>query len=165
MKKLIFIFAIALTLLCNTSVKSQIGDVEEWTQKKMVNTVDWLYDHIVDFDRECFLIGTLDDNNGHYQTFTANKSIDDINDKVKWIFRKDLKFIPDTMRCQRITTYESRNDALALFVTTLFKNDYADLRALRVCSLYPLVRHYGSEVKSTTDPIDPVCNSRMDYDI
>jgi hypothetical protein len=75
MKKLIFIFAIALTLLCNTSVKSQIGDVNEWTQKKMVNTVDWLYDRFVDFDRECFLIGTLDDNNGHYQTFTANKKI------------------------------------------------------------------------------------------
>jgi hypothetical protein len=169
MKKFIFIFAIPLTLLCNTGVKSQIQDVEERTQKEMVNTADWFYDRFKDFggdfDRECFLIGTLDDNNGHYQTFTANKSVDDINDKVRWVFRKDLKFMPDTMRCQRITAYKSNDIILALFVTTLFKNDYPDFRALRVCSLYPLVRHYGSEVKSTADRGDPVCNSLMDIDI
>jgi hypothetical protein len=165
MKKLIFIFAIALTLLCNISVKSQSEELLERTQKEMSKTVDWLYDSFKDFDRECFLTGTLDDSDGHYQTFTANKSRDDINDKVKWLFRKDLKFVPDTMRCQRITAYTWRDDMLALFVTALFKNDYPDLRALRVCSISPFMRHYGSEIKTVDGNRDPVCSNATDFDI
>jgi hypothetical protein len=175
MKKFIFIFVMTSTLLCNTGVKSQIRDLDEWTQKKMVKTADWLYDRFRDFgdfDRECFLIGTLDDKYGHYQTFTANKSIKDINDKVKWLFGKDLKFLPDTMRRQRITAYGNdgrtygNDDILVLFVTTLFKTDYADLRALRVCAICPFVRHYGSEIKNTVDPDrDRVCNSSTGFDI
>jgi hypothetical protein len=167
MKKLIFIFATALTLLlCNSGVKSQTQDLEERTRKKMLETADWFYDCFEDFDRECFLTGTLDDCNGHYQTFTANKSIDDMDGKVKWLFRKDLKFVPDTVRCQRITAYgQWQGDILALFVTALFKNDYPDLRALRVCSIYPFVRHYGSEVKTADGNRDPVCNNTTDFDI
>jgi hypothetical protein len=148
-------------MLCNTGVKSQISDLEERTQKEMTNTVNWLYDNFENFDRECFLTGTF---GMHYQTFTANKSIDDIDHKVKWLFEKDLPFIPDTMRCRRITTYED-NDILALFITTLFKNDYPELQALRVCSLYPLIRHYGSEVKTTADPKDPFCNLTKGFEI
>ncbi|MDR1340739.1 MAG: hypothetical protein LBK58_11905 [Prevotellaceae bacterium] len=170
MKKLIFVTA--LILLCNTGVKSQqipqqlwdSEDLEKWTRKEMANTVDWLYDNFKDFDRECFLTGTLDDSYGHYQTFTANKSGDDINDKVKWLFRKDLKFVPDTVRRQRITTYGRRSD-LVLFVTALFKNDYPDLRALRVCPVSPLVRYYGSEVKTALDPKDPVFNYTTGFEI
>jgi hypothetical protein len=165
MNRFIFILTITLLLLCNTSVKAQSEHLVEWTQKEMVNAVDWLYDNFEDFDRECFLIGTLDDNNGHYQTFTANKSADDIDYKVKWLFEKDLKFIPDTMRRQRIITYGDKDIPLALFVTTLFNNDYSDLRALRVCALYPFIRHYGSEVKTTADHEDPVCNHTTNYDI
>jgi hypothetical protein len=166
-KKLIFIFAIALMLLCNTSVKSQIQNLEEWTQKEMVKTAEWFCDRFKDFgdfDRECFLTGTLDDNNGHYQTFTANKSVDDIDDKVKWLFRQDLKFVPDTMRRHRITTY-GHNDLLALFVTTLYKKDYPDLQVRRVCSIYPFMRHYGDEIKTTDGNRDPVCNYATDYNV
>jgi hypothetical protein len=133
----------------------------------MVKTAKWFCDRFEDFggfDRECFLTGTLDDSNGHYQTFTANKSIDDIDDKVKWLFRKDLKFVPDTMRRQRITTYGSY-DLLALFVIALYKNDYPDLRALRVCSIYPFIRHYGDEVKTTDGNRDPVCSYTTNFDI
>jgi hypothetical protein len=130
----------------------------------MVNAVNWLYDNFEEFDRECFLIGTLDDSMGHYQTFTANKSIDEVTDKVKWLFGKDLTFVPDTMRRQRITTY-GNNGILALFVTALFKNDYSDLRALRVCAVSPFVRYYGSEVKTAADPKDPVCNSTTNFEI
>jgi hypothetical protein len=134
----------------------------------MIKTADWFYDRFGDFgdfDKECFLTGTLDDNNGHYQTFTANKSSDEINDKVKWLFRKDLKFIPDTMRRHRITAYGQHDDLLALFITALFKNDYPDLRALRVCSVCPFVRHYGNEIKTADGNKDPVCNSTTDFDI
>jgi hypothetical protein len=68
------------------------------------------------------------------------------------------------MRCQRITTY-GNNGILALFVTALFKNGYSDLRTLRVCSVRPFLRYYGSEVKTTADPKDPVCNSTTDFEI
>ncbi|MDR1583280.1 MAG: hypothetical protein LBS55_08500 [Prevotellaceae bacterium] len=151
MKKFVFIFAVALTLLCNISVKSQSEDLVKRTQEEMVKTVDWFYEHFKDFDRECFLAGTLADKNGYYQTLTANKSSDEINDKVKWLFEKDLKFIPDTMRRLRITTYEWQHDILALFVIALFKNDYPDLQALRVYSVYPFIRHYRNEIKTADD--------------
>ena len=151
-------------LLCNINVLSQSQKLIEISQKSMADAEDWLYDSFEDFDRECFLIGTLDDNMGHYQTFTANKSMDEVNDKVKWMFEKDYKFTPDTMICQRITAY--RDDTgmvpLALFVLTLFKNDYPDLRVFRVCSPCPPIRHYGSEIKSVSIiPKDSVC--REDY--
>jgi hypothetical protein len=84
------ILTVALVLLCSINVKSQSENLIERTQKEMVKTVDWFYDRFKDFDRECFLTGTLD---GHYQTFTANKSGDEIDDKVKWLFRKDVKFL------------------------------------------------------------------------
>jgi hypothetical protein len=167
MKKIIFISATALMLLCNIGVKSQeiIYDMEEWTQKRISEAVDWVYDNFKDFDRECFLIGALDDINGHYQTFTTNKSSDEIDDKVKWLFRKDLKFIPDTMSIQRVATVgDWRDEELALLFTALFKKDYPDLRALRVCSIYPFVRYYSGEMK-TTENTDPVCNYTTDYDV
>ncbi|MDR1120463.1 MAG: hypothetical protein LBM08_06055 [Dysgonamonadaceae bacterium] len=165
MKKFIFILTILLMLLCSTGITAQIQDVEEWTRKELVKIVNWLYDNFEDFDRECFLTGTLDDSNGgHYQIFTANRSMDEIDSKVKWLFGKDLKFVPDTMRRQRITAY-GNSDILTLFVITLFKNDCPDLRALRVCSVRPFVRYYGSEVKTADGNRDPVCNSTTDFDI
>ncbi|MDR1583279.1 MAG: hypothetical protein LBS55_08495 [Prevotellaceae bacterium] len=170
MEKHIFIFAIAFMLLCNTGVKSQICradtiyDMEEWTQKQISEAVDWVYDNFKDFDRECFLIGASGDSNGHYQTFTSNKSSDEVNDKVKWLFRKDLKFIPDTMSIQRVATLGNwRDENLALFMTALFKNDYPDLRLFRVCSIYPFTRYYGGEMK-TTENKEPVCNYET-YDV
>lgn len=168
MKRRIFILTVALTLSCNIGVKAQIQDLEKWTQEKMSQTVDWFYSRFKDFgdfDRECFLAGTLGGHYGHYQTFTANKSIDEVNSKIKWMFEKDLKFATDTMRCQRITAYDWRKDLLAMFVTALFKNGYPDLRALRVCPVSPFVRHYGSEVKTADGNRDTVCNSETDYDI
>jgi hypothetical protein len=170
MKKYIFVLTL-LMLLYNTGVKSQICrantiyDIEEWTQKQTSEAVVWLYDNFKDFDRECFLIGASGDGNGHYQTFTANKSSDEINGKVKWLFRKDLKFIPDTMSIQRVATVGGVSDGdLALFVIALFKNDYPDLRAFRVLSIYPFVRYYGGEMKTTVNA-DPVYNNTTDYDI
>ncbi|MDR2027556.1 MAG: hypothetical protein LBQ01_08370 [Prevotellaceae bacterium] len=167
----LFVAVLAFMLLCNIEVKSQtcqvevIYDMEEWTQKNLCKAVDWLYENFRDFDRECFLIGALGDGNGHYQTFTANKSSDEINGKVKWLFRKDLKFIPDTMSIQRVATVGDRRDEdLALFITALFKSDYPDLRALRVCSVYPFVRYYGGEMK-TTGNRDPVCGHTTNYDV
>ncbi|MDR2027860.1 MAG: hypothetical protein LBQ01_09970, partial [Prevotellaceae bacterium] len=115
-----------------------------------------------DFDRECFLAGTLDDSYGHYQTFTANKSKEEIDGKVKWLFEKD--FIPDIMRRQRITAYEWHDDILVIFITALFKNDYPDLRALRVFSVSPFVRYYGSEIKTVDRTGDPL-NKTTTYDI
>ncbi|MDR2027555.1 MAG: hypothetical protein LBQ01_08365 [Prevotellaceae bacterium] len=165
MKKLVFIFAVALTLLCNNSVKSQSEDLVKRTQDEMVKTVDWLYDRFGDFDRECFLTGTLDDSHGHYQTFTANKSRDEIDGKVKWLFGEDSMFIPDTVRRQRITAYMWYDDVLAIFVAALFKNDYPDVRAFRVCSVRPFVRYYCSEVKTADRTGDPVCNKTTNYEI
>jgi hypothetical protein len=168
MKRLIFIFAIAFMLICNTNIKSQTQDLAEQTQKKMLETAEWFCDRFGDlgnFDKECFLIGTLlDDNNGHYQTFTANKSIDEIDNKVKWLFRKDFKFVPDTMRRHRITTYGD-DELRALFITTLYKNDYPDLRARKVCSTYPFMRHYGNEIKTPDGSRDSVCNNPKNYDV
>jgi hypothetical protein len=115
----------------------------------MAEAVDCCYDNFKDFDRECFLIGALDDNNGHYQTFTANKSKEEIDGKVKWLFRKSLKFMMDTVRCQRITTF-GHNCELTLFITAMFKDDYPDLRALYVCFVYPFMRYYGNEIKVAT---------------
>jgi hypothetical protein len=164
MNKFMFFLTVALLMFCSTSVKSQPEDnVEERTQQILVEAVDWLYDRFEGFDRECFLIGTFTEE--HYQTFTANKSDAEINDRVKWLFEKDLKFVPDTMRCRRITAYGCNDAGPALFVTTLFKNDYPDVRALRVCSDCPFVRHYGDEIKTDDGNRDPVCTNKTDYDI
>jgi hypothetical protein len=164
MTKFIFILAAVLMLLCNINVQSQSDGLIELSQKAMADAADWLYDNFEDFDRECFLTGTMDDDMGHYQTFTANQSIDEVSDKVKGMFEKDYKFIPDTMICRRITAYRdgAYNIFLALFVATLFNNDYPDLRVLRVCSPCPPMRHYGSEIRSASIiPRDSVC--REDY--
>jgi hypothetical protein len=159
MKK-IFYLTVALLMLCTVSVKSQQEDPAERIQKKMAGIAERLYNRFEGFDRECFLAGTFDDR--HYQTFTANKSGAEINDRVRWLFEKDLKFVPDTMRRLRITAYDWYYEAHTQFIIALFKNDYPDLRALRVCSVGPFVRHYGSEVK-TAGYKDPVCNSATDY--
>jgi hypothetical protein len=144
-------------------VQSQSDRLIELSQKARADAEAWLYDNFEDFDRECFLIGTLDDDMGHYRTFTANKSMGEVNDEVKRMFEKDYKFTPDTLICQRITAYRDAQDIfLALFITTLFKNDYPDLRMLRVCSPCPPIRHYGSEISNTSIiPKDSVC--REDY--
>ncbi|WP_158648274.1 hypothetical protein [Candidatus Symbiothrix dinenymphae] len=124
--------------------------------------VDLLYKELNDFDRECFLIGTLDDDMGHYQTFTSNKSIGDIDDDVKWMFEKDAKFMADTMARQRITSYSDEwgKEGTVLLVVALFKNDYPDLRAVRICSqCCPLRKLYGSEIVSYSNP-DSICNGK-----
>jgi DNA-binding transcriptional regulator WhiA len=53
----------------------------------------------------------------------------------------------------------------AIFVTALFKDDYPDLRALPVCSFYPFLRYYGSELKTADGNRDAVCNHTTNYDI
>jgi hypothetical protein len=174
MNKPIFVFITAL--LCTISVKSQVelssNPLVAIKQKAIADAVYWIYEKFPDFDRECFLIGTLDDEMGHYQTFTANKSIQDINDDVEWMFEKDAKFMPDTMACQRITTYKDASsivgrEDLAMFIVLLFKKDYPDLRALRVCSPDPFRRHYGSEMKSSSgyDLEDTVCRKHFEVEL
>jgi hypothetical protein len=137
-----------------------LNDLTVLSQKSVADAKDALYENVKGFDRECFLIGTFDDNMGHYQTFTANKSIDDVNDSIKWMFGNCLEFIPDTMAYQRITTFsrDMSNQNLALLVVALFKDDYPDMRALRVCDICCQGRkHYGSEIKSFYDSEDSVC--------
>jgi hypothetical protein len=153
-----------LFLLSNISVISQkpltYDDLVALSQSSVANAVNLLCDGIKDFDRECFLTGSMDDNMGHYQTFTANKSIDDVDDDMKWMFENVFQFIPDTMACQRITTYGTYTwqTDLALIVVSLFKKDYPDFRALRVCThCCPLKKYYGSEIKSHYDPKDSIC--------
>jgi hypothetical protein len=160
MKNLILV----LFLFSNMSVISQkpltYNDLITLSQSSAADAANVLYEGVKDFDKECFLIGTLDDDMGHYQTFTANKSIDDVDDDTKWMFENGFQFIPDTMACQRITTYGTYawQTDLALIVVSLFKNDYPDFRALRVCAhCYPLKKHYGSEIKSHYDPEDSIC--------
>ncbi|MDR2382404.1 MAG: hypothetical protein LBD76_00750 [Prevotellaceae bacterium] len=133
------------------------ADIAPLSQKTAAKAVTLLYEGIKDFDRECFLTGALDDNMGHYQTFTANKSIDDVDKDMKWMFENGIQFVPDTMAYQRITTYDENNLRhinLTLIVASLFKKDYPDFRALRV-KHYPPKKHYGSEIKSHYDPEDP----------
>jgi hypothetical protein len=162
MKNLILV----LFLFSNISVISQKklltdNNLIALSQSSVKNAVNLLYEGIKDFDRECFLIGTFDDDMEHYQTFTANKSVNDINDSVKCMFKNRLEFIPDTMAYQRITTYkrDMDNENLALLAVALFKKDYPDMRALRVCeaSCCPERKHYGSEIRSFYDPEDSVC--------
>jgi hypothetical protein len=137
-----------------------LSDLDSLSQKWVTDAVDALYANIEGFDKEAFLIGTFDDDIEHYQTFTANKSINDINDSVKWMFADCLEFIPDTMAYQRITTYgnDMKNEDLALLTVALFKKDYPDMRALRVCNVSQYRKHYGSEIRSHYDPADSVCN-------
>jgi hypothetical protein len=133
------------------------ADIVALSQKTAAKAVTLLYEGIKDFDRECFLTGTLDDNMGHYQTFTANKSIDDVDNDMKWMFENGIQFVPDTMAYQRITNYENnlRQIDLTLIVASLFKKNYPDFRVLRVWThCHPLEKHYGSEIKSHYDPED-----------
>jgi hypothetical protein len=95
-----------------------------------------LYNEIKDFDRECFLTGTM--------------GLDTI----------DSEFVSDTMAYQRVASHGDGdwNIEMTLLVVALFKKDYPDLRALRVCTrCCPPQRHYGSEVLSLEDPRDSIC--------
>jgi hypothetical protein len=162
------IFCIIVALFFSNIIRAKTADtlysLNDWvvlSQKSVADAVDTLYSNIKGFDRECFFIGTFDDDMEHYQTFTANKSINDINDSVKLIFDNCVEFIPDTMAYQRITTYRNdmSNEDLALLTVALFKKDYQDMQALRVCTLCcPEKKHYGYKIMSYYDPEDPVCN-------
>jgi hypothetical protein len=165
MKTIILFLFVALSSSSITSAKTAdtltLTDLHVLSQKSVENAVNLLYREIENFDRECFLIGTFDDDMEHYQTFTANRSVNDINDSMKWMFKNRLEFIPDTMAYQRITTYkrDMGNVDLALLAVALFKEDYPDMRALRVCeaSCCPERKHYGSEIRNFYDPEDSVC--------
>jgi hypothetical protein len=165
MKKRFFCIIVALSFSSIISAKTadtlSLNDFVALSQEAVADAVDTLYANIKGFDRECFLIGTFGDDMGHYQTFTANKSINDVNDRVKRMFNNCLKFIPDTMAYQRITTYgnDMANKYLALLTVALFKEDYPDMRALRIFTLCcPARKHYGSEIKSYYDLADSVYN-------
>jgi hypothetical protein len=164
MKQYFFLLFIALSLSNMVNAKTadtlSSNDLIVLSQKSVADAKDAIYENDKGFDRECFLIGTFDDDMEHYQTFTANKSIDDINDSMKWMFGNCLEFIPDTMAYQRITTFsrDMSNEELVLLVVALFKEDYPDMRALRVCDVCcPGRKHYGSEIKSFYDLEDSVC--------
>jgi hypothetical protein len=164
MNKIFFLLSIALSFSGIISAKTtdtlSFNDLVALSQKSIADAKDFLYENVKGFDRECFFIGTFDDDMEHYQTFTANKSINDVNDSVQWMFKKCLEFIPDTMAYQRITTYkrDMSNERLALLVVALFKKEYPDMRALRVCDVCcPARKHYGSEIKSYYDLEDPIC--------
>jgi hypothetical protein len=165
MKKHFFLLYVVLSFSYTLSAKTHdtlsLNDLVILSQKSVTDAANYICANVKGFDRECFLIGTFDDNTGHYQTFTANKSIHDVNDSVKWIFNDFLEFNPDTMAYQRITTYgnDRSNEDLALLAVALFKKDHPDMRALRVCDVCcPGKRHYGSEIKSCFyDPEDSVC--------
>jgi hypothetical protein len=122
------------------------------------------------FDKECFLIGTLDDNMGHYQTFTANKSVHEIDEDIKGRFLGTTKFIADTMACKRITTYNTISEfspnPLSLLVKELFKKEHPDLRLLFVHqSCCPVIRYYGSEIMSEYDKNDSLYGKECTVDL
>ncbi|MDR2643926.1 MAG: hypothetical protein LBC74_14185 [Planctomycetaceae bacterium] len=116
-----------------------------------------LLNSIANFDRVCFLLGTIDDNNGHYQTFTSNKTLEEVVDEVKWMFNNDI-FISDTMSYQRVTNFDNQRD-IALLVKELFKSDYQDM-SLRWTNCDNGIRYhsYGSEIFDINDvPDSTIC--------
>ena len=155
-----------LMLLCVTVAKSQRNH-HEVVQEALSNAVTFVYENMENFDKEWFLIGTMSDYSGHYQTFTANKSVEDIDPSLKSMFGGGRKFEPDTMACQRITAYENVSHMeIALFVEALFKNDYPDLRLFRICFPDSLTRHYGSEVKDYAYYYkDSACKRKFSVDL
>jgi hypothetical protein len=110
------------------------NDLVARSQNSAANAAGLLYGEIKDFDRECFLVGTMD-----------------------WDTRNS-ESLSDTMAYQRVTSYGEGgwHIGLALIVASLFKKDYPDFRALRVCTrCCPPQRYYGSEILSQYDPADP----------
>jgi hypothetical protein len=155
MNKCILILVTVFLLSCLTVAKSQ---------RTMTEVVKRLYYNIENFDREWFLIGTLSDKYGHYQTFTSNKSIEDIDPSIKSGFDDGRKCVPDTLLCQRVTSYDdpasiaNRKEVL-LLIMELFKNNYPDLRMFVVCCPDSLTRHYDHEIKNNRIfyPVDSIC--------
>jgi hypothetical protein len=159
MKQQFFLLFVAFSNMISAKSADTLS-LNALSQKSIEDAKSAIYEYVKGFDRECFLIGVFDDDMGHYQTFTANKSIDDVSDDMKWMFKNCLEFIPDTMAYQRITTFtrDMSNETLALLVVALFKDDYPDIRALRVCDVCcPWKKHYGSEIKGLYDLEDSVC--------
>jgi len=160
----IFIFSF---LVCSQLLYSQTNEsLVRLKQKAISDAVVWLDEKFKDFDPLCFLLGCMDDENGHFQTFTSNKSILEINENVRWMYDEGLKFVPDTMACKRVTSFGNAisNLDVALFIVALLKNDYPDLRCNRVCyDCCPTEVHYGNEIRSSYDDEDPVC--KKDFNI
>jgi hypothetical protein len=171
MKKHLFFFAFILFFIFSASAQEEGYDHVRVrnlhiarTQESAKTAISLLYNGLNDFDRECFLIGTMNDDMGHYQTFTSNKSIDDIDDYVKWMFEQDpASFEPDTMACQRITSYADLwgDEGTALLAVALFKKDYPDLRAVRtcICLCKSQRKLYGTEIVTYSNP-DSICDRK-----
>jgi hypothetical protein len=155
MKKYLFFLTLLLSLLCSTDAKSQnkprkplltFNDFIALSQNAAKDAAGLLYNEVKDFDKECFLTGTMD--------------LDTINSANSECFC-------DTMAYQRVITYRYKmhnmDIDIALIVVSLFKSDHPDLRALRVCTrCCPPQRYYSSEVLSHFDPKDPICEGDPD---
>jgi hypothetical protein len=77
-----------------------------------------------DFDKECFLIGTLDDYMGHQQSFTVKLDID--SGFIEYYTDKE-KITPDSSCYQRVDFYFQQEEKIASLIVSLFRNEYPDL--------------------------------------
>jgi hypothetical protein len=140
---MVMVLCLGYNLLCTTGARAQTpdrkpsqNDLVALSQKSAADAAGLFYAEIKDFDRECFLTGTMD------------------------LDTADSESVSDTMAYQRIISYgeDDWHTDLALIVVSLFKKDYPDFRALRVCTrCCPPKRYYGSEILSFYDPEDSIC--------
>jgi hypothetical protein len=74
---------------------------------QLIPNCEYLKDKIIrDFDKECFLVGTLDDYGGHSQTFTASV---------------------DSSHYQMVDIYFQEEKPLASLINNLYKDTFSDL--------------------------------------
>jgi len=130
---------------------------DERDRKGFEKATKLLFDNIADFNKECFLIGTLDDNNGHYQTFTSNKSIDDVDASLRWLFDKE-NFTSDPLADKLVTMHQEA--WIALFTKYLFEKEAPDIKVLGVknATLPYAFGYYGKELLSVNGKRDTLCN-------
>jgi hypothetical protein len=80
-----------------------------------------------DFDKECFLLGTLDDYMGHQQTFTVRadtcfiKQLDIPEQELQ------LALYADSFYYQCVDSYFQQEKSLALLIDSLFSREFPDL--------------------------------------
>jgi hypothetical protein len=77
-----------------------------------------------DFDKECFLIGTLNDYMGHQQTFTVKTDIDSGFIKA---YTAEQLITPDSSYYRMVDTYFQQEEKIALLIFSLFRDEYPDL--------------------------------------
>jgi hypothetical protein len=84
----------------------------------------------IDIDKECFLIGTLDDYSGHWQTFTLGR--DSSSHLIMAMKKTNNPFLQQALESadwyyQFVDRYYPSGKNLALLIQSLFGNEFPDL--------------------------------------